>query len=120
MLPIVLKDPACLPESFILHHFTLASKTPCFFYPADYNQIMQQKQFHVDAVIFDMDGVITNTMPDHYRCWKQIFREQGIRVTYEDVYKREGQPGLTSVREIFTENGRSFFTKACIDWIPEG
>ena len=65
---------------------------------------MSRTQFHVQSVIFDMDGVITNTMPDHYRAWKTVFGQAGIHVTYEDIYKREGQPGLSSVKEIFREH----------------
>lgn len=51
-----------------------------------------------------MDGVITNTMPDHFRAWKIIFKQEGIRVSHGDVYKREGQRGIHSVKEIFKEN----------------
>jgi len=69
---------------------------------------MSQLRFNVKSVIFDMDGVITNTMPDHYRSWKKIMNDEGIHVTYEDIYKREGQPGLSSVREIFTEHQKDF------------
>ena len=50
-----------------------------------------------------MDGVITNTMPDHYRSWKTVLSEEGLHVTYEDIYKREGQPGISSVRELSKE-----------------
>jgi len=50
-----------------------------------------------------MDGVITNTMPDHYHSWKIILKEEGLHVTYEDIYKREGQPGISSVRELSLE-----------------
>ena len=28
------------------------------------------------AVIFDMDGVLINTEPLHYRCWKEILKEK--------------------------------------------
>ncbi|MDD3797160.1 MAG: HAD family phosphatase [Lachnospiraceae bacterium] len=38
------------------------------------------------AVIFDMDGVLVNTEPLHYRCWKEAFAEEGIELEY-DVYK---------------------------------
>lgn len=60
------------------------------------------------AVIFDMDGVITDTMPCHFRAWRQLFAREGIPVSHEDVYKREGQKGIDSVREIFTEHGRPY------------
>lgn len=38
------------------------------------------------AIIFDMDGVLINTEPLHYECWKQTMADEGIDMTY-DVYK---------------------------------
>lgn len=67
---------------------------------------VQSKQFK--AVIFDMDGVITNTMPHHFRAWVQVFREAGLHVTRMDIYRREGQPGLQSVKEIFADYNLPF------------
>lgn len=67
---------------------------------------MSRIKFRVRSVIFDMDGVITNTMPEHFRTWRSIFLREGIHVSYEDIYKREGQPGLSSVTEIFKEHGK--------------
>ncbi|MGE5197141.1 MAG: HAD family hydrolase [Deltaproteobacteria bacterium] len=60
------------------------------------------------AVIFDMDGVITNTMPYHFDAWLETFKKSGIRVNCYDVYEREGQDGSTSVREIFQKYGRRY------------
>jgi beta-phosphoglucomutase len=69
------------------------------------------KKLRVKAVIFDLDGVITNTMPDHYRVWKTIFAQQGIYLSRFDIYQREGQPGLVTVREIFQEHTKAFSLK---------
>lgn len=52
-----------------------------------------------------MDGVITNTMPDHYRAWRMIFQEAGLAVTRQEIYRREGQPGLDTILEISRERG---------------
>src|SRR5438046_3381164 len=60
-------------------------------------------QLHLSTLIFDLDGVITDTMPYHYRAWRSIFASRGISVTHEDVYKREGQKGIDSLRELFAE-----------------
>lgn len=54
----------------------------------------------VKSVIFDMDGVITHTMPDHYRAWRKVFASEGVDVTPLDIYRREGQRGILSVRDI--------------------
>lgn len=58
-----------------------------------------------------MDGVITDTMPYHFRAWKSVFALEGIKASHEDIYKREGQKGIDSVREIFTEKKGPFSEK---------
>ncbi|HPT07928.1 MAG TPA: HAD-IA family hydrolase [Candidatus Omnitrophota bacterium] len=63
------------------------------------------------AIIFDMDGVITNTMPYHYKAWRQVLRSAGIQVTKLDIYGREGQDGLTSMKGIFETYHHPFHAK---------
>ncbi len=63
------------------------------------------------AVIFDMDGVITNTMPYHFDAWVRVLASAGIKADCFDVYKREGQDGLTTVREIFKEQKKHINSK---------
>ena len=62
----------------------------------------------ISALIFDMDGVITDTMPYHFRAWRHVFAAQGIVASHEDIYKREGQKGIDSVRELFKEKKISY------------
>lgn len=38
------------------------------------------------GIIFDMDGVLINTEPMHYKIWKETFRRRGVNVEY-DHYK---------------------------------
>lgn len=38
------------------------------------------------GIIFDMDGVLINSEPFHYRIWKETLRRRGIQIEYE-VYK---------------------------------
>lgn len=65
-------------------------------------------EFKISTLIFDMDGVITDTMPYHFRAWRTIFAAQGIEASHHDIYKREGQKGIDSVRELFLEKGLVF------------
>lgn len=55
-----------------------------------------------------MDGVITDTMPYHFKVWKDLFAIQGINVTREDIYSREGQKGIESIKEIFNKYQKPF------------
>ena len=59
--------------------------------------------FKVHAVIFDMDGVITDTMSYHMRAWRSVLLRHGVSVSKNDIYKREGQKGVDSVREILSD-----------------
>ena len=63
------------------------------------------------AVIFDMDGVITNTMPDHFEAWRIVLFKRGIKVSHLDIYRREGQRGITSVKEILPSTVIRFHLK---------
>lgn len=58
-----------------------------------------------------MDGVITDTMSFHCRAWHKIFHEEGIQITPHEIYKREGQKGIVSIREIFDQYDRPFSKK---------
>ena len=69
---------------------------------------MSKKSFFVKAIIFDMDGVITNTMPDHYKAWHVVLMRHGVKANHHDIYSREGQKGLQSVEEIFARYGKAF------------
>lgn len=62
----------------------------------------------IKAVLFDMDGVLINTEPLHYRMWKETFRGRGLEIDY-DVYK--GCIGATDafLMELILNNyGRDF------------
>ncbi|RJO63585.1 MAG: HAD family phosphatase [Candidatus Omnitrophota bacterium] len=43
------------------------------------------------AIIFDMDGVIVDSMPYHFIAWYEALRPWGVRVNCFDVYSKEGE-----------------------------
>lgn len=50
------------------------------------------------AVIFDMDGVIVDSMPYHFIAWYEALRPYGVRVSCFDVYEKEGEKWEKSLR----------------------
>lgn len=62
--------------------------------------------FRYKAILFDMDGVILDTMPYHFNAWQEIFGSLGIHLEKFDVYKREGERGIVSISEILSDYGK--------------
>jgi beta-phosphoglucomutase len=61
----------------------------------------------LDAVIFDMDGVLIDSMPSHARAWITVLQELGVRITPADVYAREGEAGAVSLSHFLSQSGVS-------------
>ncbi len=58
----------------------------------------------IEAFIFDLDGVITDTAEYHYLAWKELARELGIPFSREDNERLKGVSRLASL-EIILELG---------------
>ena len=66
------------------------------------------------AVIFDMDGVLVNTEPLHFRCWKKVFGDEGIDLDY-DIYKACIGSTMTFLLQLIRDNyGKTFEDKQVI------
>ncbi len=50
------------------------------------------------AVLFDMDGVLYNSMPNHAIAWQQAMASFGIQMTADDAYATEGARGVDTIR----------------------
>ena len=59
------------------------------------------------AVLFDMDGVLYNSMPNHAVAWQQSMAEFGIHMTAEDAYATEGARGVDTIKKmVLQQQGR--------------
>ncbi len=61
----------------------------------------------VEAILFDMDGVIVDSMPSHADTWKRVLGEFGLELDDIDIFRREGMSGKQSVEDIFLEKGHT-------------
>lgn len=52
------------------------------------------------AVLFDMDGVLYNSMPNHAIAWQQSMAQFGIEMTADDAYATEGARGVDTIRQM--------------------
>jgi beta-phosphoglucomutase len=42
------------------------------------------------AVLFDLDGVLLDSMPYHVKAWQDIFKPYQVNIQPQDIYSREG------------------------------
>jgi HAD superfamily hydrolase (TIGR01509 family) len=55
---------------------------------------------HPKAVLFDMDGVLYDSMPNHAIAWQQSMAQFGIEMTANDAYATEGARGVDTIRQM--------------------
>ena len=60
------------------------------------------------AVLFDMDGVLYDSMPNHAVAWQRSMDTFGIKMTAHDAYATEGARGVDTIRMmVMQQQGRS-------------
>lgn len=65
------------------------------------NQYLEKhgfERFAPKAVLFDMDGVLYNSMPNHAEAWQNSMKEFDIHMTAADAYATEGARGIDTIR----------------------
>lgn len=69
---------------------------------------------NVKAFLFDMDGVLFDSMPNHAKAWVHAFVSLGLKFTDYDVYMREGMTGSSTINEVFgAQLGRCATEEEC-------
>ena len=56
--------------------------------------------FRPEAVLFDMDGVLYDSMPNHAIAWQESMAKCGLQMTADDAYATEGARGVDTIREM--------------------
>lgn len=52
------------------------------------------------AVLFDMDGVIYDSMPHHAIAWETSMSNFGLRMSRDDAYRYEGMRGVETIKHL--------------------
>ena len=55
-------------------------------------------EFAPRVVLFDMDGVLYNSMPNHAVAWQESMKQFDIHFTADDSYATEGARGVDTIR----------------------
>ena len=63
----------------------------------NYMQLHGHNTMQLRAVLFDMDGVLFDSMPYHAEAWSQVMTDAGFNFSQEDVYMNEGRTGADTI-----------------------
>lgn len=56
--------------------------------------------FRPKAVLFDMDGVLYDSMPNHAVAWQKSMEQFDIHMTADDAYATEGARGVDTIKKM--------------------
>ncbi len=59
--------------------------------------------FSPKVVLFDMDGVLYDSMPNHAQVWMLAMKAHGIRFSAKDAYATEGARGVDTIQKYAKE-----------------
>ena len=68
------------------------------------------------AVLFDMDGVLFDSMPYHAASWHAVMERHGLHLSREEAYLHEGRTGASTINIVYR---RQYGTEAPVDLIDE-
>ena len=54
-------------------------------------------QLHLRAVLFDMDGVLFDSMPYHADAWTEVMNRHGLHFTRQEAFLHEGRTGAATI-----------------------
>ena len=55
---------------------------------------------NLKAVLFDMDGVLFNSMPNHASSWHKVMERMGFGLSEQEAYMHEGRTGADTINII--------------------
>lgn len=72
------------------------------------------------AVLFDMDGVLYDSMPNHAVAWVESMAHFGIKMTAADAYLTEGMRGVETIQRMVKEQqGRTISESEALEMYGE-
>lgn len=72
----------------------------------DYLKKNNYQRFDLKAILFDMDGVLYDSMPNHAKSWAKIMNAHGLHMTEEEAYYHEGRTGDDTINIISQREGK--------------
>ena len=54
-------------------------------------------EINLKAVLFDMDGVLFDSMKNHAAAWQEAMKRYGMNMSREEAYLHEGRTGAGTI-----------------------
>ena len=83
----------------------------------DYKQLQGHSALQLRAVLFDMDGVLFDSMPYHADAWSKVMTDAGFNFSREDVYMNEGRTGADTINTASLAQFGKLATQEQIDFL---
>jgi HAD superfamily hydrolase (TIGR01509 family) len=74
------------------------------YYLKEYLRQHNYTRFDIKAILFDMDGVLYDSMPAHDLSWRQTMDELNLQHIPYEFYLQEGRIGKSTINAVFQRN----------------
>ncbi len=74
------------------------------------NQVINAR-LGVQLFLFDMDGVLYDSMPNHVIAWQESMQSFGLEMRVDDVYATEGMRGVETIQRMVKEQQQREITE---------
>ena len=87
---------------------------------ARYLRAHKYNNINLKAVLFDMDGVLFNSMPAHAEAWHKTMKRRGLNLSSNEAYLHEGRTGSATINILFQrELGRKATEEDVVSFYKE-
>ncbi|KAA6347912.1 Sugar phosphatase YfbT [termite gut metagenome] len=66
----------------------------------DYLHTHEHQRINLKSVLFDMDGVLFDSMPNHANAWHKAMKAHDLDLSFEEAYLHEGRTGADTINII--------------------
>lgn len=71
----------------------------------------------IRALLFDMDGVLVDSIPNHARAWQEAFQQRGVAIDDRLSRLREGEKALATCHWICERYGLAWSEEDCVELV---
>ena len=74
-------------------------------------------EYKFKGILFDMDGVLVNSMPSHVESWIRAFKDYGVDIDAREIYLREGEKALVTARLLVDKYNLNLTEEECVEFV---